>query len=345
MDNLIIQVLSGSASPFEEERLKRWREEAPENEVYFQEMSKVWTLTAPEPIAVASGPPPVEAILQAAGASSGKLFRAGPGPEGSSASTPLPFGAKARRLETRRTPWMRFGLLAASVAAVAIGIRAVGLGGVDPMATYQVAAGETATYTLADGSFVRLADGARLQEWEVEGGREVSLDGKGFFAVARDENRPFIVRTAIGNVRVLGTRFQVESEAGAVETLVVEGLVRVSNEQGSVEVPAGNLARMVRGEGPTSEPVPNVYGLLDWPGGTLVFHGTSLSQVAQEVSRHYGRALKVTDSELANRRVTAWFQDETFEAVTESLCLVTEALCTRDDLGMTMRLGAGVGGV
>jgi len=40
------------------------------------------------------------------------------------------------------------------------------------------------------------------------------------------------------------------------------------------------LARMLRNEGPTSEPVPDVYGLLDWPSGTLIFQGTQLSQVA-----------------------------------------------------------------
>ena len=32
VDYLIIQVLSGNASPFEEERLKRWRETTAENE-------------------------------------------------------------------------------------------------------------------------------------------------------------------------------------------------------------------------------------------------------------------------------------------------------------------------
>ena len=224
---------------------------------------------------------------------------------------------------------MRWGLLAASVAAAALGIRALGLGGIDPMATYQVAAGQTGTYTLEDGSFVRLANGARLQEWAVEGGREVSLDGKGFFAVARDESRPFVVKTQVGEMRVLGTRFQVKSDQGSVETLVVEGLVRVSDEEGAVEVPAGDVARMIRGSSPTSESVPDVYELMDWPEGTLIYQGTPLAQVTQEVSRQYGRAIEITDSEFQSRQVTAWFQNEPFEAVTESLCLVTEAACTR----------------
>jgi len=344
MDGLIIQVLSQSASPFEEERLKRWREEAPENEEYYQEMSKVWALTKPEPVVVSSGPPDLELILQATDDSIGESPQGGAAQEDAPATT-LPFEKKRHRVEGRRTNWMRWGLLAASIAAVALGIRAFGPGGVDPIATYQVAAGQTATYTLEDGSFVRLADGARLQEWAVEEGREVSLDGKGFFAVARDESRPFVVKTDAGEIRVLGTRFQVQSEQRSVEAVVVEGLVRVSNEEGSAEVPAGGLARMVRGESPISESVADVYGLLDWPGGTLIFQGTPLSQVAQEVSRQYGRAIEIANSELGNRQVTAWFQDQPFEGVMESLCLVTEALCTQGELGMTMALQSGGGGL
>jgi len=343
MDDLIIQVLNGSASPFEEERMRRWRDEAPENEDYFQEMSKVWALTKPEPIVVTSGPPDVEVILQAAGDSLD--LAPSSGVEQDEPTNTLPFEKKRNHSVKRRSPWLRWGLLAASVAAVALGIRAFGPGGIDPLATYQVAAGQTGTYTLGDGSFVRLADGARLQEWAVEGRREVSLDGKAFFAVARNESRPFVVRTAVGEIRVLGTRFQLKAEPESVETLVVEGLVRVSSEDGAVEVPAGYVARMVPGSGPTSESVPDVYGLLDWPGGTLIYQGTPLSQVIQEVSRQYGRAIEITDSELGSRQVTASFYNEPFDAVTESLCLVTEAICTRSDLGLTMRLDAGGGGV
>jgi transmembrane sensor len=340
MDSLIIQVLTGSASTFEEERLRRWREEAPENEEYFQEMSAVWALTKPETVVVRSGPPDVDVILQAAGHAA-----SGPSPvPGTSASPPLALTGRDGPSLRREKGWMKWGLLAASVAAVAIGFQAVGLGGPEPSAIYQAAGSGTTTFTLEDGSFVRLAEGARLREWLVEGSREVSLEGRAFFAVARDENRPFKVKTSAGTIRVLGTRFQVDATGREAETLVVEGLVRVSNEIGAVEVPAGSVARMKSDEVPTSEPLPDVYGLLNWPEGTLIFQGTPLSQVAVEVSRQFGRSVEVTDAGLANRQVTAWFEGESFEVVTESLCLVTEAICSRSETGVTMRLAPGVGG-
>lgn len=318
MDDLIIRVLSGHASPFEAERLKHWREQGAENERHFQDLARVWSLTAPEPVAPSSAPPSVDVILERAG----EVRRARPG-----ALRP-----------SRRARWIRWGLLAAAAAAVTLVVRGVTPHGLPLIAEYEAPSDGPSTVTLGDGSFVRLGPGSRLEEVEAEGGREVVLEGRAFFAVARDETRPFVVRVGAGEVRVLGTRFQVETEADHVQAVVVEGLVKVSNRKGWVDVPAGSVAQMSMASPPTSQVVENVYSLLDWPGGVLVFQGTALEQVAQEVSRFYGRTLRVVGGELSSRRVTASFQGESFEEAAESLCLVTQAECRAEGTGVTMHL-------
>ncbi len=213
--------------------------------------------------------------------------------------------------------------------------------GPEPLAVYEASQDGSRTVTLDDGSFVRLAEGSTLREWEAEGQREFSLDGRAFFAVARDEARPFVVRAGAGEVRVLGTRFQVATDGDGVETVVVEGLVRVSNQEGSVEIPAGSRARMGTGVAPVAEEVDDVFALMSWPEGILVFQATPLSQVAVEVSRHFGRTIRINGSSLSSRRVTAWFEGESFEAVAESLCVVTEAACQSEGGGVTMGMGGG----
>jgi transmembrane sensor len=273
-----------------------------------------------------SGPPSVKEILDEAPGARVRDIRSGG--KGSAAKVPS---------------WARWGLLAASVAAVGLGVQLFGPSGPDPVVIHRAVGEENPTVTLLDGSFARLAPGSVLQEWDGEGLREVSLEGRAFFAVARDESRPFVVRLGAGSVRVLGTRFQVTSEGEAVETIVVDGLVEVSNEHGSVEVPSGTLARMAGGTAPRTQEVADVYSLLDWPEGTLIFQGTPLSQVAAEVSRHFGRELRIDSPELSQRRVTAWFQGESFEAVVESVCLVTEARCQASEGGFAMEMG-GTGG-
>ena len=342
VDELIFQVLGDTASPFEVERVKRWREATPENEEYFQELAQVWSLTEPEPFVSASGPPPVEDILVAVPIPAPRLTEAaGVGLE-SNAKESLVISKRWAPQTESGSPWLRWGLMAASVAAVGFGLQLFGPGLPSPTAVYEASQGQSLTVTLEDGSYARLASGSSLREWDVDGMREVSLEGKAFFAVARDESRPFVVRAGAGEVRVLGTRFQVNSTGDEVETVVVEGLVRVTSEGGSAEVPAGSSATISREEAPQVREVEDVLALLDWPEGTLLFQATPLNQVVQEVSRFYGRDLVVADPDISQRRVTAWFQGEPFEVVSESLCLVTEAVCRTS--GETITMGSGGSG-
>lgn len=342
VDDLIFQVLGDTASPFEVGRLKRWREAAPENEEYFQEMAQVWSLTAPEPFVPASGPPPVEDILAA------PLMAFPMGSEPVSTNGELDsdgsLGISKRRITAakRGVQWLRWGLMAASLAAVGFGLQFLGSDLPSPSAIHQAPQDQSLTVTLEDGSFARLAAGSSLREWDVDGAREVSLEGKAFFAVARDESRPFFVRAAAGEITVLGTRFQVISTGDEMQTLVVEGLVRVAGEGGSVEVPAGAMATISGDAAPDVQEVEDVLALLDWPEGALLFQATPLSQVVQEVSRYYGRDLVAADPDISRRRVTAWFQGEPFEVVSESLCLVTEAACRTS--GETVTMGSGGSG-
>jgi transmembrane sensor len=224
--------------------------------------------------------------------------------------------------------------MAASVAALAFGIRVVGLPGPSPTAEYRAPDDGPRTVTLEDGTFVRLAAGSQIRVRETEEERGLSLEGRAFFAVTRDETRPFVVRTSSGDVTVLGTRFEVAEEAASTRTIVVEGRVGVSNAHGSVEVPAGSLARMPREGAPAMEVPEDIWALLDWSEGVLVFQDTPLADVAREVSRHFRRPFTVSDPELGNRRITAWFQVEPFHEVVESICMVVDATCATDGDGV-----------
>ena len=340
MDNLIIRVLNGDASPFEVQRLSRWRDESPENEALFRELSKVWELTAPEPGEKTSAHPPVAEVLKAAEALG---VDEGSASEDSQEASPPSSPGGTRVLKPRR-PWRSWGLMAASVTALAIGLRAMGPLGPNPLAEYRAPSGETLTVTLNDGSFVRMAEGSLLRVWDESSQREVSLEGKAFFAVTRDESRPFTVRTDHGDIRVLGTRFEVGESEDGVRAVVVEGLVSLSNEAGAVEVPAGSMARMSEGVAPVAEEAPDLWSLLDWPDGILVFQETPLVEVAAEVSRHFQQPLRVADPELGSRRITAWFQWESFTDVSDAICAVVGAPCQETELGVTMGTQAEVGG-
>jgi transmembrane sensor len=330
LDELIIQVLNGDAPPDAAERVRRWRADSEENELRYREMSQVWSLTEPVAPSIAESPVDVSVILKAAEErrdDEGRRVEHRPA-EGGDDTAVVPL-SRARPRVGLGSGTLRWGLaLAAGVAAVALGIRIGTLAPEpDPLASYLAPDGSPSLLTLDDGTFVKLAAGSALDVLESEGERRVRLSGRAFFAVARETGRPFVVQSGAAQTRVLGTRFEVSETEREVRTIVLEGRVAVSNDQGSVNVPSGSLARAVEGLAPTSETPDDVYALLDWPGGLMLFQDTPLSQVALEVERRFGSEVRVEGVDLRALRISGTFEDQDFEDVVLALCETTGARC------------------
>ena len=68
--------------------------------------------------------------------------------------------------------------------------------------------------------------------------REIWLTGEAYFNVTQDTTRPFVVHTKHLNVKVLGTKFNLMAyeEADKQQVTLIQGKVKVENEQGTEEV-------------------------------------------------------------------------------------------------------------
>lgn len=231
--------------------------------------------------------------------------------------------------------------VAAAAAAVAAGLVAIrALRPPNPgSAVAQFVAGSNSATTalLSDGSVARLAPGSRLRvaSWSTRH-RVVDLEGRAFFAVAHDARHPFTVRAAGSETEVLGTRFEVAADRAGVRVVVVEGRVALTAAAGRIEVSAGEVSQAREGLPLSVVRVADVYALLDWPGGLLLFQSTPLAQVAREVGRRFGRPVRVTDGEFARRQVTAWFTDESLEEVVGAICAIVAAHCEMRDTLVTV---------
>ncbi|MFD2032141.1 FecR family protein [Ancylobacter dichloromethanicus] len=104
-------------------------------------------------------------------------------------------------------------------------------GGLDDLRADHVAAiGERQSVELADGSRVELNTDTALAVDFDAGQRRVRLffRGEAYFEVAHDPQRPFLVHTGEGDVRVTGTRFNVRVRDDVTEVGVVQGAVRLT---------------------------------------------------------------------------------------------------------------------
>jgi transmembrane sensor len=318
VDELIIKVLAGMATPAEEARVAEWRAESPENDAHFRVMEGIWAGTAPADQEDVPPVPDAAALRARADAEDA------PRQERTVPVTPLASRRRPSSLVSRRMGW---GLaLAAGIAAISLVVGRWGR--VGPVASFAADDSGPRTVTLRDGSVARLAAGSRLEEWDEDGIRSVTLTGRAFFAVTRDPDRPFVVREANVETRVMGTRFEVsEDVAEDIRVVVVEGQVAVSNDDGQVVVEAGAVALAKEGEPPTARRVDDVFALLDWPDGLLIFQETPLAEVAAEVERFFHRSVQVREESLRTLRITARFEGQAFQNVVDALCDVAGASC------------------
>lgn len=307
VEDLITRILSGEASSSEQQRLDRWRGECAENERRFQELLGTWRLAALHaPQERIPGPPPTERIIEIA-----EQRRRYAAPLAPAASRP-------------RYVWL--GAAAAAVVLVAAGLGAARVLHTSASIT-TTGADEVRMIDLADGSIVRLGPHSRLSV-RTSDPRKVGLDGVAFFGVATDSGRPFVVETPVGRAEVSGTRFEIRVGGDSLRLVVVEGQVDLSSGRRHVEARAGQLSRISPGSAPSEPEAVDVWDLLDWPQGLLIFQATPLRDALQEVSAAFGTPIIIIDSTLIRRSVTAWFENESLDEVVGTLCQVVGARCT-----------------
>lgn len=171
--------------------------------------------------------------------------------------------------------------------------------------------GQTLRQPLPDGGSVTLDAQSRVQlaYYAAQRGAQL-LAGAAFFAVARDEGRPFVVHVPRGQgavrITVLGTRFGVERLPGdAVEVQVESGRVRVEalDAQGQVRS-AHALAdgEVLRVEGATVRQRDGAPAA-PWRDGLVVFADVPLADAIERLRRYLPRPVEL-DAEAARLRLS-----------------------------------------
>jgi ferric-dicitrate binding protein FerR (iron transport regulator) len=143
---------------------------------------------------------------------------------------------------------------------------------------------------LPDGSKVWLNSVSSLRFPAKFNGKErnVELTGEAFFDVAKNINKPFIVKTNDMNVFVTGTQFNVMaySDENYSSTTLVEGSVHVSNLNSKVVLKPGE--QVVSNVGAKlSKSIADVEQNIAWKNGLFQFNDSDMRTVMNQISRWY----------------------------------------------------------
>ena len=157
----------------------------------------------------------------------------------------------------------------------------------------RVARGQKSDLTLPDGTRVHLNACSELICGRNFNGRqrEVELIGEAYFEVAKDTTRPFIVNTEGMKVKVLGTKFNVNSyqDDGRIYAMLEAGSVEVSNGQDTQILHPRQIAYTNTWGNTSKLTVASCDPALftGWKEGELRFRNTSLTQILKQISRCY----------------------------------------------------------
>jgi len=183
-------------------------------------------------------------------------------------------------------------------------------------------AGQKRVIRLPDGSSVKLNAGSTLKYPKSfsRSNRRVELVGEAFFDVSRDTLNPFVIDLNGGQVKVLGTSFNIRSYAAEPDVAVAvktgEVIVTNSFSNSSVRLMPDELASYVPNTGEiTKIRIQNTNVVFGWREGNLVFNEAGLPAILKALSSWYGVTFEVEGSVNGGKKLNANFNNVSLEEV------------------------------
>ncbi len=134
-----------------------------------------------------------------------------------------------------------------------------------------------------------------------ENERRVSITGEAYFEVTKNSNRPFIVETNGAEIKVLGTKFDVNSYnvKEGIYTTLIEGAVDVKDiASGKSIILKPNEQAIISPLNEIAIKNVNVSQIIDWKDGRFLFEKEKLVSICEELSRWYDVNFQFENDEL-----------------------------------------------
>lgn len=227
---------------------------------------------------------------------------------------------------SKRTVMLKRIAGVAAAAAVGIFLYLSWLTSWTDYAAYDIAQ----TFTLPDSSSVTLAPGSTLRLQKHKDKRLVQMTGKVYFNVRHDDRAPFRVDAGSGFVKVLGTRFQVDSR-DPISVSVVSGKVLFSAIRSGEEALILTKGQSAVLDPAASKPVeitPKHPNPAAWATGEFIYDNTPLPEVLSELSEYYDVTLVAFDAGHSSGESRSLSGEFSTSSLQEILNLINSALGT-----------------
>ncbi|RHR74707.1 FecR family protein [Odoribacter sp. AF15-53] len=162
---------------------------------------------------------------------------------------------------------------------------------------------------LSDGTMVWLNSETQLRIPTTFVGKErrVYLSGEAYFAVAKNRDKPFIVETELGEVKVYGTEFNVKfyREEKKLKATLVEGNIGFRSEQiAELKIKPGYQLSLVEGANTPEIKQVKIYNEIAWKNRQFCFESERLESVMMMLQRWYNVEVDFVDPSLKDFKLS-----------------------------------------
>jgi ferric-dicitrate binding protein FerR (iron transport regulator) len=180
---------------------------------------------------------------------------------------------------------------------------------------------------LPDGSKIWLnaGSGIRYDTAFSNGKREIWLQGEAYFDVAQRPDKPFEVHTGHVTTQVLGTAFNIDAYNSTDKIIVTvnSGKVALRDAGRLISQVLPNQRIVCKADGSFSKDSATVNDMMAWTSGQLVFRNMKFSEVAKRLERKFRAELIFRDASIGNCSITASFTPSTtLEEILDMLALI-----------------------
>lgn len=204
------------------------------------------------------------------------------------------------------------------------------------MQTIFVPPGQRAELTLTDGTKVWLNAKTTFtfpNKFTADG-RNVTLDGEGYFDVTKDPQKPFIVKTKQYDIKVLGTEFNVTaySASSSFETSLIKGAVEVSSSTSQAKMTLQPNTRTYVENGILKKGAIEHETYFLWKEGLICFYDEPVDKMIEKLELYYDVKIDVQNKELLKNRYSGKFRTKDgVEHVLKVLQLSNKFTYTKDN--------------
>lgn len=157
--------------------------------------------------------------------------------------------------------------------------------------------------------------------------RQVYLQGRAYFIVKKQNGARFVVNTTAGaKVEVLGTEFNVNSEADEVNTTLVNGSVQFTcidaeNKEKNIRIAPGEKISYNVQSKELRQETADIDAEIEWKEGKTVFKDCPFEEALDILSKRFDVQFIVKNEALKENNFTGSFKNQSLEQILDNFAL------------------------